>query len=75
MCQTTLISFRDRMMGHVAQKQAIEAIYLSLTQAFNSIIHVIPSIRLGKYIKTSVSQAASRGEFHEDFKMQESIFL
>lgn len=55
------------MMGHVAQKQAIEAIYLSLTQAFNSIIHVMPSTRLGKYIKTRVSQAASPGEFHEDF--------
>lgn len=48
MCQTILISFHDRMMGHVAWRQATEAIYLSFTQAFNSFKHVMPSSPLGK---------------------------
>lgn len=48
MCQSILISFHDRMTGHVAGRQATEAIYLSLIQAFNSFLHVMPSSQLGK---------------------------
>lgn len=48
MCQTILISFHDRMTGHAAWRQAAEAIYLSLIQAFNFFLHVMPSSQLGK---------------------------
>lgn len=47
-CQTILISFHDRMTKHVAWRQAIEAIYLSFTQAFSSVVHGMPSSQLRK---------------------------
>lgn len=40
---------------------------MSFTQAFKSIIHVMPRSQAGKYVKHHVSQAAGPGEFHENF--------